>query len=65
MSKSVGNIGHSHVSGHRFGGIWVLDPLLVHSLEPEVLGQVPHCTGMFSVERVEDEDIGTIPGRAI
>jgi len=54
---------YSYLGSHGFWGTRVLDPLLVRSLEPEVLRQVPHCTGMFPVERVEHEDVGMIPAR--
>lgn len=65
MNIRARHAGHSHESGHRFWGTRILDPFLVHSLEPEILGQVLHRSRMFSVERVEYEDVGMISGRAI
>ena len=50
---------------HCLWGTRVIDPFLVHCLEPEILCQVLHCTRMLPIERVEHEDVGIIPGHMI
>jgi len=55
----------SYSGGLCFRGTRIFNPFLVRCLEPEILRQVLHCTGVFPIERVEYEDVGIIPRRMI